>query len=377
MKARSRCIGPDDPTYPKNILDLLKVCQGNEGEALPYLYVRGGLSNLPGVAVVGTRKPSAEAVAFTYELVQDLVEAGLCIWSGGAMGIDGAAHEAALLAGGATVVVMGGGLDRPYPPQHRELFARVLARGEAGMGALMARVPDEVPPLPIGFCKRNELLAAGTEATVVIQAGYKSGARNTAAAARRLGRLLFAVPYAPWDVQGQGCALELAQGAKAVTCAADVLAGLAAKGLSVKVPRRAPLAARAGAQLSLGDAAGGKLPLPVKTRAASKRLERRESTAEHGLAAQAQIPQECEALFSVLTQEPLHIDEICEKIQGSAHRVIEGLLTLTLLAVVVEEPVGFYRRRADVGDMSAHARAPPNGFHTESSETDGQDTRHC
>src|SRR6185503_16237641 len=123
-----------------------------------------------------------------------------------------AAHEAALAVGGTTVVVSGSGLDRPYPREHTALFARVLEQG----GALLARVPDATPPTPPGFLRRNELLAALTVATVVIEAGLKSGARSTAAAARRLGRPLCAVPHAPWDALGAGCALELARGARAV-----------------------------------------------------------------------------------------------------------------------------------------------------------------
>lgn len=366
MRVQSRCIKAADPDYPVKLRDLERLLR-NRGDILPDLYVRGSLPALPGVAVVGTRHPSGEAEAFTRALVGELVRAGLCIWSGGALGIDGAAHEGALEADGATVVVMGCGLSQVYPPQHRGLFERVLQRAGEAKGALVARVPDDAPPLPMGFSKRNEVLAAATAATVVIQAGFKSGARNTAAAARRLGRPLFAVPYAPWDERGQGCAVELALGAKALTCAADLLELLVAEGLALKVPKRT-LPHRSGLQLSLADLRARRVKTPGKLSPASMSGESSMTaptlSSAHTRAGTSQIPSECETIFSALSEEPQHLDEICEKIQGGAHLVLEGLLTLTLLAVVVEEPAGFYRRRMGLGDPSPDsvelkARSPP------------------
>ncbi len=152
-------------------------------------------------------------MAFTSALVRDLAAEGSRSGRAARSGIDAAAHEAALACGAPTVVVMGGGLGRPYPKEHALLFERVVTSG----GALLARVPDLVPPMPAGFLLRNELLAALCSATVSDQAGLQSGARSTAAAARRLGRPLCVVPQAPWDEHGRGCALELALGARAVT----------------------------------------------------------------------------------------------------------------------------------------------------------------
>ncbi len=229
MSMGSLVITPTDPAYPEALHDLASA------RALPSLYVRGALPKRLGVAIVGTRQPTDEALAFTRVLVAGLAKEGLAIWSGGARGIDAAAHEAALACGAPTVVVMGGGLDRPYPKEHVALYERVLVAG----GALLARVADDKDPQPSGFFLRNELLAAITAVTVVIQAGYKSGARNTARAARRLGRPLCAVPHAPWDDIGCGCALELALGARAITTAADVVAAMTGA-----PPPRAPCSSR-------------------------------------------------------------------------------------------------------------------------------------
>jgi DNA processing protein len=307
----STALPPDHPLYPPALRAL----------DAPVLYVRGRLPAGPGVAVVGTRKPSEEARAFTRKLVTDLAAESLAIWSGGAAGIDGAAHEAALDAGGVTVLVAGGGLDRPYPPQHRELFDRVLSRG----GALVARVPDGTPPMAPWFLQRNEVLAALTEATVVIEAGLASGARSTAAAARRLGRPLCVVPHPPWDERGRGCAHELSRGAQAVCSAADVLAAL------------------------------GKPPPPPRPRARQARKPRGSAAALLPFAVPlppspspepARLGEEEAAIFAILGAAPAHFDEVCERAGLPARLVTGALLTLTLLSVVVEGPAGFFRRHA-------------------------------
>ena len=302
---------PTDPSYPPQLAAL-----DGPGRPPPTLYVRGRLPSSVGVAVVGPRRPSAEACTFTRTLTTALVVEGLAIWSGGATGIDAAAHEAALEVGGVTVVVAGGGLDRPYPPHHRELFERVLAQG----GALVARVPDGTPPMAPWFLQRNAVLAALTAATVVIQAGLASGARSTAAAARRLGRPLCVVPHAPWDEQGQGCAHELARGALAIYSAADVLAALGRPPPPPRpATRRSPRVRRPA-------------PIPAPT-----------SLLLPGAPPEALDPTEA-AIFAALSDQPRHFDEACERSGLPASVTTGALLTLTLRAVVVEGPAGFFRR---------------------------------
>jgi DNA processing protein len=301
-------IAPGDPCYPSALAPL-----AGAGKPPPTLWVRGALPSLPGVAIVGTRRASEAARAFTRTLAEALVRAGFAVWSGGAVGIDAAAHEGALEAGGITVLVAGGGLDRPYPRQHAELFARVVEQG----GALLARVPDGTPPMAPWFLQRNEVLAAATAATVMIEAGLASGARSTAAAARRLGRPLCVVPGAPWDERGEGCAHELARGAQAVCSAADVLAALG-RPPPPPAPRTRARARR--------ERAAPTMPLPLPP-ASLEPLDPAE-----------------QALFAVLGGEALHFDEACERSGLPASVATGALLTLTLRAVVVEGPAGFFRR---------------------------------
>ena len=322
------------------------------------LYVRGAIPRAPGVAIVGTRRASEQAIAFTRALVLDLAARGFSVWSGGAIGIDAAAHEAALESGAPTVVVMGGGLDRPYPPENRGLFDRILAAG----GALVARVADDVAPRASGFHQRNEILAAATAATVVVQAGYKSGARSTARAARKIGRPLFAVPHAPWDEGGCGCALEIATGARALTCAGDLIRALYGNDRNDGIAGApAPRAERTrkisskrtddGEQLELlagaGRRGGGRARIGTEAGLSS------EPSLEHP---SEQLSEEALALLQVLDGVegvPLHVDEICEASGVPLRAVVELLLTLTLQTVVVEGPAGFYKRaRRSVGEPS-------------------------
>jgi DNA processing protein len=293
---------PDAPAYPPALRDLAA-----PGRPPPTLRIRGTLPRITGVAVVGRREATREALAFTRALVQDLAANGCAIWSGGALGIDAAAHVAALEAGAPTVVVAGGGLDRPYPRENIDLFARVLAAG----GALVSHLDDAAPPTLFGFLARNRVLAAMTATTVVIEAGLKSGARSTAAAARRLGRPLCVVPQAPWSLAGQGCAEELALGARAITCAALVLAAL---GRRARRPRLS-------SSSSPVDKAPG-TPQP---------------------SVQLTLDPLEQAIVRCLGHEPSHIDVICSTIGAPLSAVAGALLTLTLEAVVVEGPAGCYR----------------------------------
>ncbi len=142
---------------------------------------------------------------------------GVHVVSGGALGIDGAAHRGALAGGGTTTVVLGNGVDVAYPARHAGLFAEVLAGG----GALVSMLPDGTQPRRGTFVARNPLISALADVTLVIEADVKSGSMSTAAAARRQGRLVAAWPGS------RGCDRLLASGAALVEDAGDVLAALA------------------------------------------------------------------------------------------------------------------------------------------------------
>ncbi len=183
------------------------------------LFVRGELPRGPAVAVVGTRSCSQESRDFARALARDLALTGVTVLSGGAEGIDTAAHRGALDARGRTIVVAPSGFSRPFPAENAALFHQIVLSG----GVHVSLVSSEVPANRGSFFARNALLVALSHAVIVVEAGYRSGARNAAAQARRLGRLLLVVPQAPWNWRGLGCIEELKQGARPIKDARDVL----------------------------------------------------------------------------------------------------------------------------------------------------------
>ncbi|MCW5809133.1 MAG: DNA-processing protein DprA, partial [Deltaproteobacteria bacterium] len=168
------------------------------------VYVRGAApSDGPAVAIVGARAASGPAMTRATDLARELAVRGFHIVSGGALGIDGAAHRGALAGGGTTTVVLGNGLDIAYPARHASLFRDVVARG----GGLAGLAPDGVPPRRAMFPQRNPLIAALADAVIVVEADVRSGSLSTANAGRRFGRLVAAYPGS------RGCDRLLATGA--------------------------------------------------------------------------------------------------------------------------------------------------------------------
>lgn len=183
MGTGSRLIAVGDPDYPPALFDLFDPPAG--------LFVAGSLlpADEPRVAVVGARRcsPSGREIAST--LGRTLASAGACVVSGGARGIDEAAHRGALDAGGRSVAVLGCGLDVPYPRSNGKLFDRVRTRG-----ALVSEYPPGTPAEPFRFPARNRIVAALARAVVVVEGAAGSGSMITAEHAMEVGREVFGVP---------------------------------------------------------------------------------------------------------------------------------------------------------------------------------------
>ncbi|MGH3675264.1 MAG: DNA-processing protein DprA [Mycobacterium sp.] len=170
------------------------------------------------VAIVGTRASTAYGEHVAADLAAGLVERDVTVVSGGAYGIDGTAHRATLATDGFTVAVLAGGIDIPYPAGHAALLHRIAAQG-----LVVSEYPPGVRPARHRFLTRNRLVAALSGATVVVEAGARSGAANTAAWARALGRAVCAVPGPVTSAASVGCHALLRSGAELVTRAADVV----------------------------------------------------------------------------------------------------------------------------------------------------------
>ncbi len=179
-----RVLTSTDDDYPKALLTL--------DPRPPTLYVAGALEAFGerAVAIVGTRRASGYGLATATELGTDLAAAGVVVVSGLALGIDGAAHRAAVVAGRPTIAVLPSALDRIYPPRHRALAREIVRTG----GALVTEIPIGAAIGRPDFARRNRVIAGLAEAVVVVEAPDRSGALLTAAAAVATGRELYAVP---------------------------------------------------------------------------------------------------------------------------------------------------------------------------------------
>lgn len=293
-------VHPGQSRYPPRLQDLAR-------PPAP-LRVLGSLAAVVSceVAIVGTRRASEGALEFTFDLARDLAHQGLTIVSGGALGIDAAAHEGALAGGGKTVAVLASGLKVPYPPTHGPLFLRILSQG----GALVSEAKDHWSPRRGLFLRRNRLIAALAGATVVVEAPLRSGALSTARWAMQLKRQLFCVPGSPWEARAQGGVQLLRQGGAICTSARDVL--------SVR-PSHGPDLAHIGAEPT--DKCNGF----------------KELTGQMG------------SVFRCVWQQPAHPDRIARALDISADRVQELLLSLELSGLV--------RRRTDGSYSAVTARA--------------------
>ncbi|GAA4481665.1 DNA-processing protein DprA [Microbacterium panaciterrae] len=213
VRSRSRLLLPGDPEWPSSLGDL--------GDHAPLaLWLRGEAAALSdrSVAIVGARASSSYGEHVASEFAGELSGEGWIIVSGGAYGIDGTAHRAALGAGGRTVAVLAGGIDRAYPAGHAQLFERIAASG-----AIVSEVACGGAPTRWRFLERNRIIGALAGVTVVVEAGWRSGSLNTAGHAAALGRPLGAVPGPITSATSAGCHRLLREyDARCVTSAADI-----------------------------------------------------------------------------------------------------------------------------------------------------------
>jgi len=220
-----RLLIPGDLEWPTQLSDLLLPGGGGDRAAAPPLglWARGighlRLAAARSAAIVGARAATSYGTHVAAELAAGLCSGhGFSVFSGGAFGIDAAAHRGALAVGGMTVAVLACGVDVPYPRGNAALFDRII-----GEGLLVSELPPGCPPSRSRFLDRNRLIAALTPATVVVEAAARSGALNTSNWADRLGRSVLATPGPVTSALSRGVHRQIQLGAAAlVTCADDV-----------------------------------------------------------------------------------------------------------------------------------------------------------
>jgi DNA processing protein len=189
----------------------------------PVIWLKGSQPHLtrPAVAVVGSRAATPYALQVGTRLASELAQRSIVVVSGLARGVDSAAHQGCLEAGGATVAVQGCGLDRVYPVEHEDLATRI-----ARYGLLVSELAPGAPPLPEHFPLRNRIISGISLATVVVEASERSGSLITARYALEQGREVMAVPGSVLSGRNRGSHALLKDGARVVETADDVLEGL-------------------------------------------------------------------------------------------------------------------------------------------------------
>ena len=279
-----------DAAYPQRLLQI--------ADPPLLLYVQGDAARLaaPSIAVVGSRHPTPQGADNARAFALALSTQGYVVVSGLAEGIDGAAHEGALgaAAGGAggagTVAVVGTGLDRVFPPRHRELAHRIAAQG-----ALVSEFAPGTPALPEHFPQRNRIIAGLTLGTLVVEAALRSGSLITARLATEAGREVFAIPGSIHAPQSKGCHALLKQGAKLVETAHDILEEL--RGVQAARPLAEP------------------------------------------------EPAPADALLQALGHDPVTLDALMARTGAGAAELTVRLLELELQGSVARLPGGLYQRR--------------------------------
>jgi DNA processing protein len=294
-------ITPDDPRYPDRLRQIERTP--------PSLFVLGDpeVLALPQLAIVGSRNPTPAGVDNAQAFAASLARAGLVITSGLALGIDAAAHQGALAAGGLTLAVCGTGLDRVYPARHRE-----LARTIAQQGALVSEFPPGMPALAGNFPRRNRLISGLSLGVLVVEAALQSGSLITARLAGTQGREIFAIPGSIHNPLARGCHRLLREGAKLVESAQDVL-----------------------------EEIGPVLGNPASALTPTGRTPPGDGAPE---------PQDSEyrALLEAMSFEPVRVDQLVERTGLAAEVLASMLLILELRGEVALVPGGAYQRRARV-----------------------------
>lgn len=219
-----------DADYPPRLLATA------DPPLLLWLEGRRELLGTASLAIVGSRNPTAQGADNAHAFARALAGAGYTIVSGLALGIDAASHEGALDAGGATIAVVGTGLDQVYPPRNKKLAARLLAED----GLIVSEYSLGTPITQANFPKRNRIIAGLSQGCLVVEAAVQSGSLITARLAAEAGREVFAIPGSIHSPQARGCHALIRQGAKLVESAQDVLEELPTLGATQSRPLQAP-----------------------------------------------------------------------------------------------------------------------------------------
>ena len=271
----------------------------------PILFVRGKLPERPGLAIVGSRRATGYGKGQAVRFAQAFVEAGFTVISGGAAGIDTAAHRGTLEVGGTTVAVVACGLDYIYPAENRQLFEQLVVQG----GAIVSEFPVGTKPEPWRFPARNRIIAALSQVTVVIESPEQSGALITARNAAEYGRDVWVVPGPVDTGRSRGGHQLIQDGAYLADSPADILEAL------VVAPRAVNLT----------------LPLEVEERQPAPRPL-------------PELPPDEAALLAQLSGSPVGLDDAAEAAGLAPAQALVAATLLEMKGLVKRQPGNHFIR---------------------------------
>ena len=300
----------------------------------PVLFLRGNaeLLHTPSAAIVGSRHATPQAMRIAKDFGRALSEKGIPVVSGMASGIDTAAHQGALQADGGTIAVWGTGIDRIYPPSNKNLAYEIAEKG-----LIVSEFPLDTRPFAGNFPRRNRLIAALSQVTLVVEAALESGSLITAKLAAEMGREVMAVPGSIDNPHSKGCHKLIKDGAKLVECLDDILHEC--PGL-------------------LQNAAVPSYSINKKNKKTEKRTAVRETSSESVLpfsddldirkqpaqAHTAAAPTAEDELLNAMGYDPVHPDILAQQTAWAAADVYARLLEYELDGIVAALPGGRYQR---------------------------------
>ncbi len=305
----------DDEDYPS----LLKHIDSPP----PLLFIRGAreLLSEPQLAIVGSRNPSIDGKENAYRFAKALVNVGLAVTSGMALGIDGSAHQGAIDGGGYTVAVVGTGADIIYPARHRGLADKILEKG-----VIVSELPLGTQPQPANFPRRNRIISALSLGVLVVEASPRSGSLITAHCALDQGREVYAIPGSIHNPMARGCHQLLRQGAKLVECAEDIFEELSSLlAFHQLVRNEAEYAVPTTKDLFTGGATGF-------------------DSAETNVAEiDEQLTEQERSLLALIGYDVVSVDLVVERSVLSVEDISFLLMSLELKGVIQSVPGGFQR----------------------------------
>lgn len=287
-QSKSEVIYFDDDNYPQVLKEIV--------DAPPILFIRGNIDllkmSLKKLAVVGSRKYSSYGKMVVESLIPDLVQSGLVIVSGLALGIDALAHQQTVESNGYTIAVLGSSFDLIYPRENFYLAEKILDKG----GLLVSEFPPGTPPLKQHFPRRNRIIAGISDGVLVIEAAEKSGSLITAQLALDYNREVLAIPGEIFKETSKGVNKLIKEGAQLVSSSQDILSTL-------------------------------KVDMMDKEKISSRVLSAQE-----------------EMLLELLAGETMHIDQISERSRLEANQSAQLISQLELVGVVQNVGGGYYRK---------------------------------